>query len=48
MNHILIRQTATFAKSSSNTNELMIKITKKLKIFVIKQVNTEVLHIAYI
>ena len=49
MNHILIKQTVTFAKKKSLlVNTLLIKIIVKLGTTVITQVNAEMLHVAYV
>ena len=48
MNNILINLTVPFAKTSLRINTLLIQIIVKLGNIVILQINTEVLHIAYV
>ena len=43
-----IKLTVIFAKKGLNINRLMMKTIVKLKTFVIIQVNTEALNIAYV
>ena len=43
-----MQNTVTFVKKNFNMNKLKIRITAKLGTYVIVQVNTEVLHIAYV
>ena len=43
-----MKLTLMFAKIGSNINTLMMKILGKLKAIAIIQVNTEVLHVAYV
>lgn len=48
MNHTLINQTVTFANKGFQINTLPIKITVKLGIIAIIQINTDMPHKVYI
>ena len=48
LNHMLVKKTVTFAKKNLKKKMLIIRNILKLEIIAITQVNTKLLHIAYV